>query len=194
MAISQFHSHLHLDTYGTTEGIQIKTVSDYGIPYMLNMENALLYTLLVQKHTIQIYSINKVTPKNIYINNRWAKSTTTQIYYDHKIGTINGSVPYESGNINADFANSTNSIGLTRSTDLTETVVKYSSNAEIVNPRFVSIVEDGSVCVIHPDALPSDTQISIDVDVQRDMGRNILYPQLSTVDPALLHLKAVNNI
>jgi len=174
----------------TTEGIKIKTVSDHGIsPLYAEYGKRIAVHFASPKAYNQIYSINKVTPKELYINNRWAKSTTTQIYYDHKIGTINGSVPYESGNINADFANSTNSIGLTRSTDLTETVVKYSSNAEIVNPRFVSIVEDGSVCVIHPDALPSDTQISIDVDVQRDMGRNILYPQLSTVDQGVVTLK-----
>jgi len=174
----------------STEGIKIKTVSDHGIsPLYAEYGKRIAVHFANPKTYNQIYKIDKVTPTELYINNRWAKTSKTQVYYDHKIGTINGSVPYEAGNINADYANSTNTVGLTRSTDLTETLVKYTSNSQIVNPRFVSVVEDGTVCAIHPDALPADTTISVDVDIQRDIGRDILYPQLSTIDQGVVTLK-----
>ena len=175
-----------------TQGILINTIEPHGISPLyalkdkriaLHFNNPLYYN--------KVYAVSSVTPDSIIINNHWPVDDRTIHYYEHRTATLSGATPYANG---GDTNASTNAIHLLKNAPkLNQLVVTYKSNAEIVPAQFVTMDSANVILSIDTAALPSNTSISADFVIQRQVTRNDnRLPVVTTVDHNKVELNGVS--
>ena len=164
------------------EGIEIKTVGPHHIsPVYAKSGKRVAIHFADPKYYNKVYPISKVKPESIIVDEHWAPTSGTALYYENKTEFVTGEVPYDGTNIDT----ATNVIRVTDDTRLTENLVTYSSNARIVGANFVTTERD--TMYIHPAAIPAQsldgTYPTIEVNVTRQRRRpSFRYPLLTTLD------------
>ena len=163
-------------------GIEIKTVGPHGIsPVYAESNKSIAVHFADPKTYNKTYIIDEITPESIKISGRWAPITGTATYYEHKSGTLTGATAYNGSN----ESTATNVITVTNDPKLSEILVLYSANNQVVNPSFVTTEKDK--VFIDAAGLPavtsSATYPSVEISVARQRGRDSnRYPLVTTVD------------
>ena len=164
------------------EGIEIKTIGAHGIsPIYAASDKTISVHFADPKSYNRKYIIDHVTPESIFISGRWAPATGTSTYYEHKVGTVTGQTAYNGSN----QSTATNIINVTDDLKLSESLLTYTGNGQIVPPQHVTT--SGNKVYIQPAALPAVTSSAVYPPVEiavvrqrsRDMNR---YPLVTTGD------------
>ena len=174
------------------KGIIIETIEPHGISPLyalkdkriaLHFNNPLYYN--------KVFPVSRVTPDKIIIENHWPLDDRTLHYYEHRTAIFSGGTPYTSGG-NTDTA--TNAIKLLKDTPkFNQTVVTYKSNAEIVPAKYVNFDPVESIMWIDTEALPTNTDISTEFVIQRQITRNDnRLPVVTTVDHNKVEMNGVS--
>ena len=165
-----------------SEGLVIKTIGAHGISSMYASSNKRVAVHFAEPlYYNKVYPVSQVGTDTITINDYWPKDRQTHVFYEEKQGMLNGSVPFEFGNISADFANATNVISITAGQRLRDSLAMYNSNSEVLSESAITF--SGNMAIIDPAALPGNTAVSVGITVIREMPRMLnRYPVLTTMD------------
>ena len=171
------------------EGLEIKTVGNHGIsPLYVASDKRVAVHFAEPLYYNKVYPVSSVTADRLFIDDFWPRDARTHVFYESKTKFLNASIPYEAGNVQADFANATNTIAVTDNIRLSDHVVQYTSNSDIISSAFLTW--HGNYLEVSASALPGNTSISTEISVQRQMLReNGRYAMLTTID----HDKVVLN-
>lgn len=164
------------------KGLEIKLAGDHGISPLYAAQGKRIAVHFAEPlYYNKVYPIGQVTGDTIIVDDYWPKDRQTHTFFEDRFGTVNGSVPYDASNIDADYGNATNIIDVTDNVRLNDFVATYLSNSETISPAYVTF--SGNIAIIATDALPSNTEISVDIAITRQQLRESnRYPVLTTLD------------
>lgn len=169
------------------EGVEIKTTVPHGLTSMYAAQGKHIAVHFAEPlYYNKVYQVSQVTTDTIIINGFWPKDRRTHTYYEHKYGFLTGATPYNATDPAAGFDSATNTIKVTADVRLSEDqILTYAGNGMMIPPSQVSVVDDH--IIVDPLALPSNTSISVRVDVVRQIRRqSYRYPTLTTMDHNLV--------
>ena len=164
------------------QGVKIKTIAPHEIsPEYIRVNKRVAVSFADPKIYNNLYLVDSVTPNELIIASGWAPSETTVTYYEKKTKVLSGETPYDG--TNRDTA--TNIITVLDDARLTERLVSYGGNAQVLASNMTSVEAD--LLIVRSDALPAQLSDNswppVNIIAQRERRRkNNQYPIVSTVD------------